>query len=161
MARGRHEYTVRVRWTGNLGGGTSGYGSYDRAHEISAPGKPVICGSSGPAFRGDRSRYNPEDLLVSSLSACHMLWYLHLCADAGIVVAEYVDDATGTMVETEQAGGHFTEVVLRPTVSVRPEADIDLAIRLHDRAHDLCYIANSVRFPVRCEPKVRTQEAAP
>lgn len=159
MAQGTHEYTTRVVWTGNRGEGTSGYRAYERAHEISVPGKPVIPGSSDPAFRGDRARYNPEDLLVSSLSACHMLWYLHLCAEAGIVVTGYVDDAAGTMVETEETGGHFTEVVLRPTVTVRPEAQVDLAIRLHDRAHHLCFIANSVNFPVRCEARVEVEAA--
>jgi len=160
MAQGKHEYKIKVEWSGNRGEGTSGYRTYERAHEISAPGKPVIPGSSDPAFRGDRTRYNPEDLLVSSLSACHMLWYLHLCADAGIVVTDYLDEATGTMVETEQPGGHFTEVVLRPTVIVRPEADVNLAIRLHDRAHHLCFIAKSVNFPVRCEARVEVEAAA-
>lgn len=159
MTQAQHEYSIRIEWTGNQGEGTSDYRSYARAHEISAPGKPVIPGSSDPAFRGDRTRYNPEELLVSSLSACHMLWYLHLCADAGIVVTDYVDDATGTMVESAETGGHFTEVVLRPAVSVRSPADADLAIRLHDQAHHLCYIANSVRFPVRCEPRVQVEAA--
>lgn len=157
MAKGEHQYTTRVEWTGNRGEGTSGYRSYERAHEISAAGKPVIPGSSDPAFRGDRTRYNPEDLLVSSLSACHMLWYLHLCADAGVTVTSYVDDAIGTMIEGEESGGHFTEVLLRPTVTVRVEADLELARRLHDRAHDLCFIANSVNFPVRCDAEVEVE----
>lgn len=160
MAQGRHEYAIRVEWRGNRGEGTSGYRAYDRAHEISAPGKPVIPGSSDPAFRGDRSRYNPEELLVSSLSACHMLWYLHLCADAGIVVTGYVDAATGSMVETEEGGGRFTEVVLRPTVTVRPGADPDRAMALHERAHRLCFIASSVNFAVRFEARVEVGAAA-
>jgi organic hydroperoxide reductase OsmC/OhrA len=96
-ARGAHAFAVSVEWTGNTGEGTSEYTSYQRSHEISAEGKPVIPGSSDPAFRGDRSRYNPEELLVASLSACHMLWYLHLCADANLVVTSYVDHAEGTM----------------------------------------------------------------
>lgn len=157
MAKGEHQYTTRVEWTGNRGEGTSGYRSYERAHEISAAGKPVIPGSSDPAFRGDRTRYNPEDLLVSSLSACHLLWYLHLCADAGVTVTSYVDDAIGTMIESEESGGHFTEVILRPTVTVRVEADLELARKLHDRAHHLCFIANSVNFPVRCDAQVEVE----
>jgi organic hydroperoxide reductase OsmC/OhrA len=154
---GEHPYEVRVEWTGNLGDGTSGYRSYARAHEIAAAGKPAIPGSSDPAFRGDGSRYNPEDLLVASLSACHMLWYLHLCAEAGIVVTGYVDDARGTLVETADGGGHFAEVVLRPQVTVQAGADGEKAIALHERAHHLCFIANSVNFPVRCEPGVQLE----
>lgn len=156
----RHSYAVRVTWTGNLGQGTSGYTTYDRSHEISAAGKPAIPGSSDPAFRGDRSRYNPEDLLVASLSACHMLWYLHLCADAKIVVADYVDDASGTMAETSDGGGHFTEVVLRPSVVIGRGGDTALATALHERAHHLCFIANSVNFQVRCEPRIEMQEVS-
>jgi organic hydroperoxide reductase OsmC/OhrA len=143
---------VSVRWTGNTGEGTSDYKSYERAHEISAAGKPSVPGSSDPAFRGDPSRYNPEELLVASLSACHMLWYLHLCADAQIVVTSYEDDATGTMRLTEDGGGRFEEVVLRPAVTVRKGADPGLARALHARAHHLCFIANSVNFEVRAEP---------
>ncbi len=156
MASGReHCYTVQVRWTGNLGRGTVGYGAYARAHEISVTGKPVIPGSSDPAFRGDPSRYNPEELLVASLSACHMLWYLHLCADAGVVVTDYADAASGTMVETPDGGGRFTAVVLRPDVTISRGGDAVLAERLHERAHRLCFIASSVNFPVRCEPRIR------
>jgi organic hydroperoxide reductase OsmC/OhrA len=146
-------YSVQVEWTGNLGTGTAGYRAYSRDHEISAAGKPTLPGSSDPAFRGDPTRYNPEELLVSSLAACHMLWYLHLCADAGVLVLEYTDRPRGTMVETE-AGGHFTEVVLRPAVTVAAESDAALAEQLHERAHSLCFIANSVNFPVRCEPRI-------
>lgn len=159
--QGEHTYTVRVEWTGNQGEGTRGYRAYGRDHEIMAAGKPLIPGSSDPAFRGDRSRYNPEDLLVASLSACHMLWYLHLCANAGIVVTGYADDARGTMAETSDSGGHFTEVVLRPIVTVREGADPAVAVALHERAHHLCFIANSVNFPVRCEPKVQAEAVVP
>jgi organic hydroperoxide reductase OsmC/OhrA len=150
-----HHYAIRVKWTGNLGSGTSGYRDYRRDHEIAATGKPAIPGSSDPVFRGDASRYNPEDLLVASLSACHMLWYLHLCADAGIRVTEYQDDATGRMVETADGGGRFAEVTLQPRITVSRGADRELAMRLHDRAHHLCFIANSVNFPVTCRPEIR------
>lgn len=149
-----HAFGVKVTWTGNTGEGTSAYTSYRRAHEISADGKPTIPGSSDPAFRGDASRYNPEELLVASLSACHMLWFLHLCADAGVVVAAYADDAEGTMRLTEDGGGHFEEVRLRPAVKIKAGCDPELAQRLHARAHHLCFIANSVNFEVRVEPTV-------
>jgi organic hydroperoxide reductase OsmC/OhrA len=150
-----HAYQIKTTWTGNTGAGTSGYRAYERAHEISAAGKPVIAGSSDPNFRGDAARYNPEDLLVASLSACHMLWYLHLCADSGIVVTAYEDNAQGTMVETENTGGHFTEVILRPAVTIAA-GDSELAMRLHERAHELCFIANSVNFAVRCEATIKS-----
>ena len=154
MAQGpkQHRYTTRVRWIGNLGTGTSGYRAYSRDHEISAGSRPPIPASSDPAFQGDAARYNPEELLVASLSSCHMLWYLHLAADAGIVVVDYVDDASGTMDETEGGGGHFTAVTLRPHVQVTAGANVELATALHEQAHHKCFIANSVNFPVRCEP---------
>ena len=159
--RGEHSYGVRVTWTGDLGTGTSGYRSYARAHEIEAAGKPPIPGSSDPAFRGDPARYNPEELLVASLSTCHMLWFLHLAAEAGVVVTGYRDDAGGTMLETPDGGGRFTVVVLRPAVTVRGEADPAVLDGLHHRAHDLCFIARSVNFPVRCVPTVRVEAAMP
>ena len=117
----------------------------------------MIAGSSDPNFRGDATRYNPEELLVASLSACHMLWYLHLCAENGIVVTAYVDDARGTMAETEDGGGRFTEVMLRPAVTIA-SGDNERAQRLHERAHQLCFIANSMNFPVRCEATINKVE---
>jgi len=149
-----HSYVTHVVWTGNRGSGTSAYRDYDRAHEIRAAGKPTLLCSADPTFRGDRERYNPEELLVASLSSCHMLWYLHLAADNGIVVVDYRDDATGTMVETPDGGGKFTDVTLHPVVTVRGTVDEQLADRLHHRAHELCYVASSVAFPVGCEPKL-------
>jgi organic hydroperoxide reductase OsmC/OhrA len=148
----QHHYPVHVKWTGNTGAGTREYRGYERAHEYSVPGKPVIPGSSDPVFRGDKTRYNPEELLVMSLSSCHMLWFLHLASVAGLVIAEYEDSASGTMVETADGGGHFTEVVLRPRVRCESETDRPRLAGLHERAHHLCFIANSVNFPVRCEP---------
>ena len=147
-----HTYTVTVTWTGNTGTGTSAYRAYDRAHDIAVLGKPVILGSSDPAFRGDRTRYNPEEMLVSSLSTCHMLWYLHLCSEAGIAVRAYQDVAEGVMIEDANGGGRFKEVVLQPEITVPPSTDLALAGSLHARAHTRCFIANSVKFPVRCEP---------
>ena len=152
-----HQYNITMEWTGNLGTGTSGYTKYERAHVITSEGKPPIPGSSDPAFRGDEARYNPEELLVASLSSCHMLWYLHLSAVAGIVVSSYIDKASGTMLETSDGGGHFTEVVLHPEVIVQKGADLQLATQLHEKAHHLCFIANSVNFPVRCEAAIREE----
>jgi organic hydroperoxide reductase OsmC/OhrA len=151
-----HQYAVSVSWTGNRGSGTSGYRDYDRDHTIEADGPPAIPGSADPALRGDEARWNPEQLLVAALSECHMLWYLHLCADAGVVVSEYVDDARGTMVETRD-GGHFTSVTLAPRVTVRDAGMVETATALHDTAHKMCFIANSVNFPVHHEPTVTAE----
>jgi organic hydroperoxide reductase OsmC/OhrA len=144
----QHFYSTNIEWTGNTGAGTQHYQRYERSHTIQAPGKPVILGSSDVAFRGDAARYNPEELLVSSLSACHMLWYLHLCSAAEIIVTHYQDNATGTMIETADGGGRFTEVVLNPMVVVAKADMIEPAMLLHEKAHALCFIANSVNFPV-------------
>ena len=148
-----HRYSVTVTWTGNTGTGTSTYRSYERAHEISAEGKPAIGASSDPVFRGDRTRWNPEELLVAALSSCHQLWYLHLCADAGIVVVEYVDHAEGVMEETPDGAGQFARVMLRPTVTISA-GDAARAKELHHEAHAKCFIARSVNFPVECEPEI-------
>jgi organic hydroperoxide reductase OsmC/OhrA len=154
-AHPRHRYALTVRWTGNRGSGTADYRAYGRQHEISAEGKPPIPGSSDPAFRGDKARWNPEELLVASLSACHKLWYLHLAASAGVVVTGYVDHAEGTMIEESADGvGRFIRVVLRPQVTIAAGADVELALALHRDAHATCFIANSVAFPVEHEPAI-------
>ncbi len=147
-----HQYKATVTWTGNEGLGTQHYTQYSRNHEIAIDGKATIAGSADPAFRGDSSKHNPEDLLVASLSSCHMLWYLHLCAVDGIVVESYSDEASGTMIETAETGGHFTEVVLHPIVKVKEASMVEKANALHHKAHALCFIANSVNFTVRHEP---------
>ena len=151
-----HSYKVQVNWTGNDGKGTKTYKDYRRDHIIAAEGKPQIQGSSDPSFRGDATRYNPEELLVASLSACHMLWMLHLCADAGIVVTAYSDHASGTMMLNEDGSGRFTEVALHPVLAIADTGRSAETQALHTRAHEMCFIANSVNFPVRCEPSVLT-----
>jgi len=153
--KGTHHYKMTTRWTGNTGSGTSAYQAYERDHILQVDGKPEIPGSSDPGFRGDKTRYNPEEMLVASLSSCHMLWYLHLCSEAGVVVVDYVDHATGTMVETADGGGHFSEVTLHPEVTVTDVAMIDKANALHEKANQLCFIANSVKFPVHHEAKCK------
>jgi organic hydroperoxide reductase OsmC/OhrA len=147
-----HSYEISVAWTGNRGTGTSGYRAYERAHDVTAEGRPVIAASSDPLFRGDPGRWNPELELVAALAQCHMLWYLHLCAAAGVIVTSYTDDAQGSMEEAEDGGGRFTQVVLRPQVVVSSPGMIDTAASLHEQAHAKCFIANSVNFPVRHEP---------
>lgn len=153
-----HHYKVNITWTGNRGKGTSSYTAYDRNHVIATPGKPQIPGSSDPSFRGDPGQYNPEELLVASLSSCHMLWYLHLCAAAGVIVVEYVDDAAGTMEETADGGGHFTEVTLFPVITLASEEMIEKADALHEKANALCFIASSCNFPVHHKPIYKIAE---
>ncbi len=147
-------FHTQVVWTGNLGQGTSAYRAYSRNHKISAEGKgQTIAGASDPKFLGDPSRYSPEELLVAALSACHMLSYLHLCADAGIVVSSYRDEAVG-----EMKGGSFDEVTLRPRIVLaNPERSAE-ALELHEEAHRRCFIANSVNFPVRSEASIAESE---
>ena len=151
MATKTHTYRTEVVWTGDRGVGTRGYRDYGRDHQVRAEGKPSIPGSADPAFRGDKARWNPEELLVASVSTCHQLWYLHLCADAGIVVTAYADQASGEMIETEDGGGRFASVTLRPRARLAAGADLAAAEALHGRAHQLCFIANSVNFPVAVE----------
>lgn len=160
MAGRTHRYTATTRWTGNRGEGTANYRSYARDHVSEADGRPPIPASSDPSFRGDPARWNPELLLVASLSQCHMLWYLHLCAVGGVVVEEYVDEAEGTMAEDPSGAGRFAEVVLRPRVVVADEAMVERARELHAPASERCFIANSVNFPVRHEPRIAAREPA-
>ncbi len=151
-----HHYTATITWTGNRGTGTSGYTAYDRDHTIAIEGKPEVLGSSDPAFRGNKNRYNPEDSFVAALSASHMLWYLHLCAVKGIVVDRYVDKAIGTMTENHDGSGQFLKIVLRPAVIIRSPEMNDEAISLHEEAHRMCFLARSVNFPVLHEPTIHT-----
>lgn len=157
MTKKQHSYHVSIEWTGNRGRGTDSYTAYGRDHTISAGAKPAIGGSSDPAFRGDRDRWNPEDLLVASISACHKLWYLHLCAASGISVVSYRDDAEGTMVEDPSGAGRFVAAILRPHVVIRAGDDLEKAAGLHLDAHKYCFIANSVNFPISVEPSVTLQ----
>ncbi len=149
-----HNYKIKVEWTGNEGSGTLNYKSYNRNHKISSEGKyDKINGSSDPSFLGDKSKYNPEDLFISSVSACHMLWYLHLCSVNKIVVTEYIDNATGIMKETENGSGKFTEVTLNPTVKITNIELIKKANELHSEANKMCFIANSCNFEIKHKPK--------
>jgi organic hydroperoxide reductase OsmC/OhrA len=149
-----HRYEIGLTWTGNTGEGTRTYRSYGREHRLAVAGKPPIRASSDPAFRGDPTHWNPEEMLVASLASCHMLWLLHLAAAAGIVVTAYEDAATGVMTENPDGSGQFESVTLRPRVTVANPADRDRLAGLHDRAHAMCFVARSMGFPVRHEPEV-------
>lgn len=150
----QHRYKLKTTWTGNTGTGTSNYSSYERSLTISAEGKTDILATSDTAFNSDKTKHNPEELLLASISSCHMLWYLHLCSEAGVIVTNYIDDATALMIETPDGGGHFTEVVLSPTITITDPSMMETAITLHQKANKLCYIANSCNFPILHKPTI-------
>lgn len=154
----KHSYKALVTWTGNRGEGTKRYDLYNRNFTVSIDGKPDLQGSSDAPFRGDTSRHNPEDLFLTALSSCHMLWYLHLCADSGIVVTDYRDKPVGTMTE-DPDGGCFTSVVLHPEVIITDASRIEEANNLHHEAHKQCFIANSCNFPVTQEARCTAKNA--
>ncbi|MGC4059128.1 MAG: OsmC family protein [Chitinophagaceae bacterium] len=153
MTDKHHHYTLEVEWTGNNGIGTENYEVYSRSHLVRAAHKPVIEASSDAAFRGDVEKYNPEEFFVASISSCHMLWYLHLCADNDIVVHAYRDNPEGTLCEPAGAPGHFASVVLKPKVTVAEEWMVEKANSLHEQAHERCFIANSCNFPISIVPE--------
>jgi organic hydroperoxide reductase OsmC/OhrA len=144
-----HHYELTLTWTGNTGMGTSSYRAYERSHIVSIKGKPDLLTTADPAFRGDAAKHNPEDLLLTALSSCHMLSYLYVCSVAGIIVVDYTDEAVGTMTESSDGSGRFTEVILHPKVIVAEASMLEQAEALHAKANALCYIANSVNFPVK------------
>lgn len=149
-----HKFIASVIWTGNKGQGTVNSNSYDRSHAITVENKPDILCSVDPAFRsGDKTKYNPEDLFVASLSACHMLWFLYLCSEVGVIVIDYKDNAVGTMKINTDGSGHFTEITLNPIVTVKDESMIANANELHKKANKMCFIANSCNFPVKHHAK--------
>jgi organic hydroperoxide reductase OsmC/OhrA len=158
MADGGHAYTARVVWEGNTGEGTAVYAAYGRQYRVQLAGKPDLAGSADPAFRGDADRHNPEDLFLASLSACHMLFYLSLCARQGVRVTAYEDETRGTLRMDVGGGGQFQEITLHPAVTIAAGDDTGLALRLHDTAHGLCFIARSCSVPIRHQPTIRTGE---
>jgi organic hydroperoxide reductase OsmC/OhrA len=155
MAAKQHRYDVALRWLGDTGAGTRNYASYERTFVVASGDKPPIHGSADPQFRGDGTKWNPEEMLVAALSACHQLWYLHLCAVHGVTVVAYEDRASGVMAENDDGSGQFVLVTLRPEVGVTPESDCDRAVDLHAEAAKLCFIARSMNFRVEHEPVVR------
>ena len=149
-----HHYATTLTWTGNIGAGTASYRGYERAHEVAVAGKPAIAASSDRSFRGDPARWNPEELLLASISSCHQLWYLHLCAVNGVVITAYRDEAVAVMVEDESGGGRFESATLRPHVTIAAGSDPAKAMALHHEANAKCFVANSLNFPVGHEASV-------
>lgn len=152
----KHFYQINTKWSETKGSGTSDYKSYSRNHTISAKNKEKINCSADPAFRGDETKYNPEELLLGAVSSCHMLWYLHLCAVNGVVILDYNDNATGIMEENGMDGGRFAQITLNTEVIVKTEDMIEKAILLHSKANKLCFIANSLNFKVNHTTNVKS-----
>mgnify|MGYP005841463317 CR=1 FL=1 len=152
-----HDYAARVVWTGNRGAGTAEYRGYDRTWEVRTPGKPVISCSNDPLLGGDPGRHNPEDMLIAALSACHMLWYLHLASDAGIAVQAYADDPLAVGETDSMGASRFLRATLRPRITVLAGTDLARADALHGDVHKTCFIARSVNFPVTCKARYRIQ----
>lgn len=150
-----HHYQSLIKWTGNIGKGTNSYSSYERSYDIIIKNKPILKGSADPAFRGNADLHNPEDLFLVSISSCHMLWYLHLCAVNKITVIDYQDKATAKMEETAEGKGHFIEAILNPEVVILEKDKIELAETLHQKANEFCFIANSCNFPIHHNPTIK------
>ena len=153
-----HKYKITTVWTGNKGDGTKNVRTYDRSHTVNIQGKPELFLTTDNPAVGDKSKLNPEDLLVTAISSCHMLSYLYVCAMEGIVITSYTDHATGIMIEQANGGGSFKEVTLNPIFCVADESMIEEAIELHHKAHEICYIANSVNFDVKCNPTCKVED---
>ena len=148
-----HDYTARIAWTGDRGEGTKRYKGYDRTWRIATPGQlPIDC-SNDPSLGGDPTKPNPEDLLLASLSGCHMLWYLHLASEAGIVVRAYEDAPLGVGETGPRGDGRYLRAVLRPTITLAQGADLAKADALHHEVHHFCFIARSVNFPIAYEAR--------
>ncbi|REC55529.1 OsmC family peroxiredoxin [Chryseobacterium piscium] len=150
----QHQYKSKIKWTGNTSESTQNYRSYERSYTISVDGKAEIKGSSDPAFLGNPELHNPEDLLLASVSSCHLLWYLHFCSVNKILVLEYIDFVEGTMIESENGSGKFTEIILKPKILVAEKEMIEKAIELHHKANEYCFIANSLNFEVKHQPEI-------
>ena len=150
----QHNYKLAVKWTGNQGSGTSNYNEFERSYAIQIENKVVIHGSSDPEFRGDRTKHNPEELLLAATSSCHMLWYLHFCSENKIIVVDYIDNATAILQETENGNGKFSSITLNPIVTVTEKAMIEQATELHKKANEFCFVANSLNFKVEHQPVI-------
>ncbi|MBK9272048.1 MAG: OsmC family protein [Saprospiraceae bacterium] len=148
------EYRLKLEWTGNLGKGTFGYTQYDRSYRVSMDGKPDLDLSADVHFRGEPNKYNPEEMLLMAVSSCHMLWYLHLCADAGVIVMNYIDRPEATLTFDQNGVGRMEGFVLKPEVSISPDSNASRAIELHKEANKRCFIANSLNVPIHHKPVV-------
>ena len=148
----KHNYKISVKWTGNQGTGTSNYKEFERSYKVQIENKGDIFGSADPEFRGDKTKHNPEELLLASVSSCHMLWYLHFCTEAKIIVMDYIDNATAILEETENGNGKFTAITLNPTISISQKSELENAKQLHKKANEFCFVSNSLNFEVTLEP---------
>ncbi len=149
-----HEYSACIEWTGNTGEGTATYKSYKRSWQLATSGKPLVECSNDPVLGGDPTRHNPEDMLVASVASCHMLWYLHLCAVAGITVTSYKDIPLAIGEMEASGAGRFKSITLRPQITVTITSDVVKAQAIHDDVHQYCFIARSINFPVKIEPEI-------
>lgn len=152
-----HNYLLSVKWTGNQGTGTSNYKNFERSYSIQIENKADILGSADPEFRGDKTKHNPEELLLASVSSCHMLWYLHLCAENNIIVTDYVDKATAVLEETANGNGKFASITLNPNVTITDKEMIVAATELHKKANEFCFVANSLNIKVEYQPLIISQ----
>ena len=153
-----HKFETQVQWTGNLGAGTKTYTSYSRDHAIFGKDKKEVIGaSSDPIFRGDKSKYNPEELFLASIASCHMLWYLHLCADQGITVTNYKDSPIAELLLSEDGSGKIENIILQPQILIKEKSLIDLATKLHQDAHHFCFIASSVNSSIKIQAHVSVE----
>ena len=143
-----HNYRAAIIWSGNQGSGTSNYKDFERSYHIQIENKATILGSSDPAFRGDRTKHNPEELLLAAVSSCHMLWYLHFCSENKIIVTDYIDNATAILEETERGNGKFIAIALHPTITITEKSMIEKATELHAKANEYCFVANSLNLIV-------------
>lgn len=153
----KHNYTTHLNWTGNTGAGTSDYKSYERSYQVEVDGKPVLEGTSDPAFRGDKTKYNPEELFLAAISSCHMLWYLHLCSTHNIIVKKYSDNAEGVMIENNDGSGQFERVILHIKIVVENEGMTEKAKLLHKQANEKCFIANSCNFEISHKVEIQLE----
>ena len=151
------EYTVTLHWQRDAQQSFTDQ-RYSRRHEWRFDGGAVVAGSSSPQVVrvpfSDPAAVDPEEAFVASLSSCHMLWFLDIACRAGWVVDDYRDDALGVMARNAQGQLAMTVVTLRPAVRFGGAKQPDAAElqRLHHQAHADCFIANSVKTDVRCEP---------
>jgi organic hydroperoxide reductase OsmC/OhrA len=159
MADTAHHYHAELTWSGGQLTSARDYKNYSRAFTVAITGKPALTGSADPAFLGDPRELNPEELLLISLSSCHMLSYLALCSNSGITVRSYRDSAQATMTQSADRNFAFSQAVLHPQVVIEPGGDHAKAVRLHLRAHEVCFIARSVNFPVSAEPTIEVASA--
>jgi organic hydroperoxide reductase OsmC/OhrA len=146
-----HRFAASLTWTGNRGTGTSATRAFGREHVVSVAGKPDIHGSAARVFHGDVERWNPEEMLIAALAQCHLLSFLYVATRHGVVVTAYADEASGVLATSPDGSGRFREVVLHPSVTYAAQPDDEAA--LHAEAHRLCFIANSVNFPVTISPR--------